>query len=54
LKTPAIIEAMKLVDRGHFAKFNAYMDSPQSIGYAVIISAPQTVSIHRGQDLDHL
>ena len=40
LKTPAIIEAMKLVDRGHFAKFNAYTDSPQSIGYAVTISAP--------------
>lgn len=40
LKTPAIIEAMKQVDRGNFAKFNAYADSPQSIGYAVTISAP--------------
>jgi protein-L-isoaspartate(D-aspartate) O-methyltransferase len=53
LKTPAIIEAMKLVDRGHFAKFNAYTDSPQSIGYAVTISAPHMVSIFTCQVLDH-
>ncbi|KAK3092813.1 hypothetical protein FSP39_007481 [Pinctada imbricata] len=31
---------MKKVDRGNFAKNNAYADSPQSIGYAVTISAP--------------
>ncbi|XP_052105942.1 protein-L-isoaspartate(D-aspartate) O-methyltransferase-like isoform X1 [Mytilus californianus] len=40
LKTPEVIEAMKQVDRGSFAKYNAYADSPQSIGYAVTISAP--------------
>lgn len=40
LKTPAVIEAMKKVDRGNFVKFNAYADSPQMIGYAVTISAP--------------
>lgn len=44
LKTPTIIEAMKKVDRGNFAKFNAYADSPQSIGYAVTISAPHMVN----------
>nr|KAG5694593.1 hypothetical protein BaRGS_015006 [Batillaria attramentaria] len=31
---------MKMVDRANFCKFNAYTDSPQSIGYAVTISAP--------------
>ncbi|KAK3593444.1 hypothetical protein CHS0354_020207 [Potamilus streckersoni] len=40
LKTQRIIDAMKRVDRGNFCKFNPYADSPQSIGYAVTISAP--------------
>lgn len=31
---------MMAVDRGLFSKNNPYMDSPQSIGYAVTISAP--------------
>lgn len=44
LKTPEVIEAMKQVDRGSFAKYNAYADSPQSIGYAVTISAPHMVN----------
>ncbi|XP_062604078.1 protein-L-isoaspartate(D-aspartate) O-methyltransferase-like isoform X2 [Saccostrea cucullata] len=40
LKTPRVIDVMKKVDRGHFAKFNPYNDSPQTIGYHVTISAP--------------
>ncbi|KAL5009156.1 hypothetical protein ScPMuIL_014737 [Solemya velum] len=40
LKSPRVIEVMKKVDRGHFSKFNPYADSPQSIGFAVTISAP--------------
>jgi protein-L-isoaspartate O-methyltransferase len=31
------------VDRGQYAKANQYADSPQSIGYAVTISAPHMV-----------
>jgi protein-L-isoaspartate(D-aspartate) O-methyltransferase len=31
---------MRLVDRGHYSKVNAYSDSPQGIGYGVTISAP--------------
>ncbi|XP_074662371.1 protein-L-isoaspartate(D-aspartate) O-methyltransferase-like isoform X2 [Tubulanus polymorphus] len=33
-------ESMKRIDRGNFCRHNPYMDSPQSIGYAVTISAP--------------
>ena len=37
---------MKAVDRGKFCKYNAYMDSPQGIGYSVTISAPHMVIYH--------
>ncbi|XP_013401870.1 protein-L-isoaspartate(D-aspartate) O-methyltransferase isoform X2 [Lingula anatina] len=40
IKDERVYQAMLQVDRGHYAKHNAYMDSPQSIGYAVTISAP--------------
>lgn len=35
-----VFDAMSKVDRGHFCKNDPYNDSPQSIGYAVSISAP--------------
>ncbi len=35
---------MARVDRGQFSSSNPYMDSPQSIGYGVTISAPHMVS----------
>lgn len=40
IKNARVAEVMKLIDRAHYCKFNAYTDSPQSIGYAVTISAP--------------
>ncbi|XP_064603879.1 protein-L-isoaspartate(D-aspartate) O-methyltransferase-like isoform X2 [Liolophura sinensis] len=40
IKNPAVANAMKAVDRAHFSRANPYADSPQSIGYAVTISAP--------------
>ncbi|XP_059170453.1 protein-L-isoaspartate(D-aspartate) O-methyltransferase-like isoform X2 [Physella acuta] len=40
IKSEAVISAMKKVDRANFCKANPYNDSPQSIGYAVTISAP--------------
>lgn len=40
IKTESVERAMLQVDRGKFSKHNAYMDSPQSIGYGVTISAP--------------
>lgn len=40
IKSQSVLNAMKSVDRSHFTRFNAYVDSPQSIGYAVTISAP--------------
>ncbi|BFZ07334.1 hypothetical protein BsWGS_10373 [Bradybaena similaris] len=40
IKHERVVSAMKKVDRGHYVKGNAYADSPQSIGYAVTISAP--------------
>jgi len=40
IKTKEVEEVMKTVDRGKYSKHNAYMDSPQSIGYGVTISAP--------------
>ncbi|XP_064621451.1 protein-L-isoaspartate(D-aspartate) O-methyltransferase-like isoform X2 [Lineus longissimus] len=40
IKDSRVYQAMLEVDRGHFAKYNQYADSPQSIGYAVTISAP--------------
>ena len=35
-----VFNAMAHVDRGNFCKNDPYVDSPQSIGYAVSISAP--------------
>lgn len=40
IKTQRVEEAMRKVDRGNYCDFAAYMDSPQSIGYGVTISAP--------------
>ncbi|XP_070179440.1 protein-L-isoaspartate(D-aspartate) O-methyltransferase-like isoform X2 [Littorina saxatilis] len=40
IKSERVAEMMKMVDRANFCKYNAYTDSPQSIGYAVTISAP--------------
>ncbi|XP_025105229.1 protein-L-isoaspartate(D-aspartate) O-methyltransferase-like isoform X2 [Pomacea canaliculata] len=40
IKHAKVAEVMKIVDRANFCKYNAYTDSPQSIGYAVTISAP--------------
>ncbi|KAL8604871.1 Protein-L-isoaspartate(D-aspartate) O-methyltransferase [Nucella lapillus] len=40
IKDARVGEVMKQVDRASFCKYNAYTDSPQSIGYAVTISAP--------------
>lgn len=31
---------MRKVDRGNYCDYSPYMDSPQSIGYGVTISAP--------------
>jgi len=40
IKSERVVEAMKKVDRVNFCKINPYVDSPQSIGYHVTISAP--------------
>lgn len=40
IQNPRVESAMMAVDRGNYCKNNAYMDSPQGIGYAVTISAP--------------
>lgn len=40
IKTDPVEQAMLHVDRGKYSKHNSYMDSPQSIGYGVTISAP--------------
>jgi len=40
IKSASCLEAMKKVDRAHFAPKNAYSDAPQSIGYNATISAP--------------
>ncbi|XP_077994251.1 protein-L-isoaspartate(D-aspartate) O-methyltransferase-like isoform X2 [Glandiceps talaboti] len=40
IKNDEVFNAMMAVDRGKYSKYNPYMDSPQSIGYAVTISAP--------------
>lgn len=40
IKSQRVVDSMKAVDRGNFCKYNAYIDSPQSIGYHVTISAP--------------
>lgn len=40
IKSSRVEEAMKAVDRNNYSPSNPYMDSPQSIGYGVTISAP--------------
>ncbi|RUS73630.1 hypothetical protein EGW08_018603 [Elysia chlorotica] len=40
IKSERVISAMKKIDRGNYCKSNPYADSPQSIGFAVTISAP--------------
>lgn len=40
IKTQRVEDAMRKVDRGNYCDFAPYMDSPQSIGYGVTISAP--------------
>uniref|UniRef100_S4R827 Protein-L-isoaspartate(D-aspartate) O-methyltransferase n=1 Tax=Petromyzon marinus TaxID=7757 RepID=S4R827_PETMA len=40
VKSDRVYQAMIATDRGKYAKHNAYMDSPQSIGYQATISAP--------------
>ena len=40
IKTQRVEDAMRKVDRGNYCEFAPYMDSPQSIGYGVTISAP--------------
>ncbi|XP_023235164.1 protein-L-isoaspartate(D-aspartate) O-methyltransferase-like isoform X2 [Centruroides sculpturatus] len=40
IRSERVEKAMLAVDRGNYCKHNAYMDSPQGIGFAVTISAP--------------
>ncbi|KAI4717867.1 protein-L-isoaspartate O-methyltransferase-like protein [Aureobasidium sp. EXF-10727] len=40
LKSDRVKQAMKSVDRGHYAPAEPYQDRPQSIGHGVTISAP--------------
>ncbi|XP_041469463.1 protein-L-isoaspartate(D-aspartate) O-methyltransferase-like [Lytechinus variegatus] len=40
IKNDAVLKAMRAVDRKHYSSNSPYADSPQSIGYAVTISAP--------------
>ena len=40
IKSEEVKVVMKQVDRGNYVKHNPYMDSPQSIGYNITISAP--------------
>lgn len=40
IKSEIIEQAMLSVDRSNYSKYNPFMDSPQSIGYGVTISAP--------------
>lgn len=40
IKSEKVKEVMLKVDRGNYCSHNAYMDSPQGIGYGVTISAP--------------
>ncbi|XP_038638673.1 protein-L-isoaspartate(D-aspartate) O-methyltransferase-like [Scyliorhinus canicula] len=40
IRTPRVFEAMVATDRALYCSQNAYMDSPQSIGFQATISAP--------------
>lgn len=45
LKTPAIIDAMKSVDRANYANCqHPYDDTPQYIGFKATISAPRMLN----------
>lgn len=50
ISDPRVVNAMLAVDRVHFCSRDPYSDSPQSIGYAVSISAPHM----HGYALQHL
>ena len=54
IKSDRVVEAMKKVDRGNYVKHNPYVDSPQSIGYHVTISAPHMVGIDKFKLYQHL
>ncbi len=45
ISSDEVHRVMSEVDRGEFSRRNPYMDSPQSIGYGVTISAPHMVNI---------
>uniref|UniRef100_A0A8C3UX21 Protein-L-isoaspartate(D-aspartate) O-methyltransferase n=1 Tax=Catharus ustulatus TaxID=91951 RepID=A0A8C3UX21_CATUS len=55
IKTDKVFEVMLATDRCHYAKYNPYMDSPQSIGFQATISAPHMVG-PKGQvvGIDHI
>ncbi|KAI9593529.1 protein-L-isoaspartate O-methyltransferase [Syncephalis fuscata] len=40
VRSTQVIEAMKQIDRGHYAPDMPYQDAPQTIGYNATISAP--------------
>jgi len=40
IKSKEVRDTMLLVDRGNYIKDNAYMDSPQTLGFNITISAP--------------
>lgn len=49
-----VAKAMSEVDRGNFCRNNPYQDAPQSIGYAVTISAPHMHAYALNQLKDQL
>ena len=44
IQSDSVFNAMAAVDRGEYSEQSPYMDSPQSIGYGVTISAPHMAS----------
>eukprot|EP00818_Percolomonas_sp_WS_P002631 CAMPEP_0117453594 /NCGR_PEP_ID=MMETSP0759-20121206/10313_1 /TAXON_ID=63605 /ORGANISM="Percolomonas cosmopolitus, Strain WS" /LENGTH=257 /DNA_ID=CAMNT_0005246649 /DNA_START=1574 /DNA_END=2347 /DNA_ORIENTATION=- len=56
VKSDIVFQAMKNVDRGHFAddKATAYFDRPQSIGYGATISAPHMHAFAMEDLKDHI
>ena len=51
LTSQHVEDAMLKVDRKHYSARSPYMDSPQSIGYSVTISAPH-MHVHALQHLE--
>lgn len=43
IRSERVENVMRRVNRSNYCKYNAFQDSPQSIGYAVTISAPHMV-----------